>query len=235
MSDPLRVALVAEGPTDGIVIEAALRSILRERSFVLKQIFPEGSAAFDQLGTGWVGVYRWCHQSAKRGMGHLRNDALIFQNYDLLLLHVDADVAASNYQEGSISITSTDGLLPCELACPPASDTTNEVRSVLLSWCGEATVPEKIVLCTPSKNTEAWVMAALFPDDSSVTQGIECHPTPQQRLNLQPKRRRIRKSKRDYQENAAKLVAAWPTLSSPQSLSEAYRFELEFLAAVSAE
>ena len=28
MSDPLRIALIAEGPTDAVVIEAALKSIL---------------------------------------------------------------------------------------------------------------------------------------------------------------------------------------------------------------
>src|SRR5205085_10570829 len=93
MSDPLRIALVAEGPTDGVVIEAALRSMLSERPFVLTQIFPEGSISFGQLGTGWAGVYRWCHQSAKRGNGRLQGDALVFQNYDLLILHLDADVA----------------------------------------------------------------------------------------------------------------------------------------------
>jgi hypothetical protein len=30
MSNPLRIALVAEGPTDGVVIESALKSILAE-------------------------------------------------------------------------------------------------------------------------------------------------------------------------------------------------------------
>ena len=34
MSEPLRIALVAEGPTDAIVIKSAVRSILGERSFV---------------------------------------------------------------------------------------------------------------------------------------------------------------------------------------------------------
>lgn len=37
MSDSLRIALAAEGPTDKIVIEAALNSILEgRREFVLK-------------------------------------------------------------------------------------------------------------------------------------------------------------------------------------------------------
>lgn len=40
MSEPLRIALVAEGPTDAVVIDAALRAMLPERPFVLKQVFP---------------------------------------------------------------------------------------------------------------------------------------------------------------------------------------------------
>ena len=78
MSDPLRIALVAEGPTDGVVIEAALRSMLNTRPFVVNQIFPEGSTSFGELGTGWVGIYRWCRQSAKRGNGQLQTDALVY-------------------------------------------------------------------------------------------------------------------------------------------------------------
>jgi hypothetical protein len=58
MSNPLRIALVAEGPTDAVVIEAALRAILGERSFLLKQVLPEDSSAFGPMGTGWVGVYK---------------------------------------------------------------------------------------------------------------------------------------------------------------------------------
>lgn len=52
MSDPLRIALVAEGPTDAVVIEAALRSMLGGRPFVLKQVFPR----IPQPLVGWERV-----------------------------------------------------------------------------------------------------------------------------------------------------------------------------------
>ena len=55
MSDPVQVALVAEGPTDMIVIDAALRAIFKDKPFVLKQIQPEGSLAFGSLDGGWAG------------------------------------------------------------------------------------------------------------------------------------------------------------------------------------
>jgi hypothetical protein len=235
MSEPLRIALVGEGPTDGVVIEAALRSMLRERPFVLQQIFPEGSAAFVPLGAGWVGVYRWCHQSAERGGGRLGDDALVLQNYDLLLLHLDADVAAEQYGHGAIAPRATDGVLPCELACPPPQHTTNALRLVLLSWCGETAVPARTVICMPSKSIEAWVVAALFPNDKAMNQGIECYRDPETRLGQQRKQLRIRKTKRAYQANSVKIRDAWSNLASPGKLGEAWRFQSEFLQALPKE
>src|SRR5262249_31104571 len=70
--------------------------------------------SFGATGSGWVGVYKWCHQAAARGNGRLRTDALVFENYDLVILHLDADVAGANYGQGSIQPLSTDGPLPCE-------------------------------------------------------------------------------------------------------------------------
>lgn len=232
MSEPLRVALVAEGPTDGVVIEAVLRTILADRPFVLKQIFPEGSHSFGEMGAGWVGVYRWCHQSATRGKGSLSGDELVFQNYDLLLLHLDADVAGFSYADGSLNPERTDGSLPCNRQCPPPASTTNALRSVLLSWCGENSTPNRTVICMPSKSTEAWVVASLFPTDTAVQQGIECFAEPEVRLAQQPKARRLRKKRRDYEHHANQFMAAWPRIAAPGALGEANRFQSEFLAAV---
>jgi len=234
MSNPLRIALVAEGPTDGVVIEAALRSILNERSFVLTQLFPEASAAFVAFGAGWVGVYRWCHFAAGRGGGRLSGDQLLFGtgNYDMLVLHLDGDVAAFRYADGSLTPLPTDGALPCEQDCPPPSRTTNELRQVLLSWCGETATPPRTVVCMPSKSTEAWVVAALFPSDQAMVQGIECFASPELRLAQQPAAVRIRKKKKEYQSRAKELEQAWPRISAPEALVEAFRFQAEFLAAV---
>lgn len=230
MSDPLRVALVAEGPTDGVVIEAALRAILGDRPFVLKQLFPEGSSAFSAMGTGWVGVYRWCHQSARRDGGRLSNDALLFQNYDLLVLHLDADVAGFQYSDGALTPEPSDARLPCERPCPPAADTTSVLRAVLLSWCGELAAPTRTVICMPSKSTEAWVIAALLPDDIAVQQGVECFANAEVRLGQQPVARRFRKRTRDYLARAEEFRAKWPGIAT--TLGEAHRFHTEFLSAI---
>lgn len=230
MSELLRVALVAEGPTDGVVIQAALQSKLADRPFVMTQIFPEGSISFGEFGAGWAGVYRWCHQSAKRGQGRLSRDEILFQNFDLLIIHLDADVAGERYSAGSIEPLPTDGFLPCEEDCPPPADTTKALRAVLLSWCGEMMKPQRLVICMPSKSTDAWVVAALFPQDSAVRKGIECYPNPNVRLGQQPKSKRVRKTKGDYQRRQQDIEKGWPEIA--RTLSEAACFEGDLLDAV---
>lgn len=228
MSETLRIALVAEGPTDRIFIESALTSILDPRPFVFRQLQPEGSAPFGETGTGWTGVYKWCRSAARRS-GRLSDDVTLLQ-WDLLILHLDADVAANQYKDGNIEETADD--LPCERDCPPPSATTEELRKVLLRWCNESGVPARVVLCTPSKSTEAWVVVALFPNDSAVKNGIECLMRPENRLNQQPLKTRIKKRESDYRDRSAAFTEAWPRLAG--SLSEAARFDAEMRARVSA-
>lgn len=230
MSEPLRVALVAEGPTDRIVIEAAIARMLGDRSYVLRQLQPEASVAFGPLGTGWGGVYRWCLQATQRAGGALRDDPL-FATYDLLVLHLDADVADCNYSDANISEPVND--LPCAQPCPPPSATTDPLRKVLLRWAGETSTPPRTVLCTPSKSMEAWVLMALFPNDkAAVGTALECWPDPESRFAQQPISHRIRKAKRDYEAKVSDLKRAWPRIEA--GLSEASRFAKDFRAAVGA-
>lgn len=52
----LHIALVAEGETDLVIIEAALKAII-ERPFILTKLQPE--ATNPKMGTGWSGVLKW--------------------------------------------------------------------------------------------------------------------------------------------------------------------------------
>lgn len=149
-----------------------------------------------------------------------------------MILHLDADVAGCNYSDGSLVPLPSDKALPCERACPPPDATTNELRKVLLSWGGEAITPPRTVLCTPSKSTEAWVVALLFPNDQAIAQGIECYPRPISRLGQQPADVRIGKKERDYLGRSAELEQAWPRITNSVVVSEAFRFQTEFLASV---
>lgn len=219
MSEPLRLALVVEGPTDKVVIDAAISGILNERPFVLIQLFPEGSLAFGPLGAGWGGVYKWCKRAVERD-GSLSNDPL-FDSYDLLILHLDADVAAKTYNSANIQDTSGD--LPCAQPCPPSRATTDRLRRVLLRWVGEIRPPNRTVLCTPSKSTEAWVLAALFPNDAAVLGGnLECLQHPENRFGQQPIESRVYKTKSDYDSHTDSLREAWPTVT--EICTEARRF-----------
>lgn len=236
MSDTLRIALVAEGVTDYEVISAAIEAMLGDRSFVLQLLQPEGSLAFTSggdagsFGGGWKGVYRWCCQLLLRSQ--CLSDDPLFLNYDLFILHLDADVAGEDPANAKTDpIQELAGQLPCEQPCPPAKTTTNPLRKIMLAWVGESATPPNSILCTPSKNTETWIMAAFFPHDKDMNKrGWECHPNPEIRLSQQPKKTRFDKSQGEYAIRKPEFQAQWPALT--ERLTEAKRFQAEFMAAV---
>lgn len=229
MSDPLRIAAAVEGPTDVIVLEAILCALLPGVEFEFQTLQPEGSAAFGTTDAGWVGVYRWCRQVACEGGGSVSGSSAL-SNHDVLIVHVDADVAGKTYDSGSIRDAPCDDDLPCEEPCPPPDRTTNALRAVVLNWLGESARPPRIVLCTPSKNIEAWVVAAVCPQNDMVRRGDwECHPNPEGQLTTLPKCRRFGKRRDDYRHKQSEIEEAWPTVSA--RLTEGARFGKEFLAA----
>lgn len=231
MSEPIRIALVAEGITDAVVLKAALKSILAPRTFTLRLLQPEESLAFGAagpLGGGWGGVYKWCLQAAKRGGGQLSSDGLLFDSCDALIVHVDADVADKTYRSANVEQAPGALDLPCAAACPPVQATISALQPVVLSWCGESAVPPKTIVCIPSKSTEAWVVSALFPNDAANNAGLECMPDPVNRLTQRPKLDgRIKKSEADYRKNDAALEEAWPRLTG--QFDQASSFQADVL------
>ena len=236
MSEPLRVAAAVEGPTDAIVLQAILRALLPDKDFEFLTLQPEGSVAFDSApsgitGTGWVGVYRWSRQSACEGGGSVSGSSALL-HHDVLIVHVDADVAGKTYASGSIRDAPCEDL-PCEEPCPPPDRTTNALRAVVLNWLGEHECPPRIVLCTPSKSIEAWVLAAVWPENDVVRRDDwECRRNPEGQLGALPSRRRFEKCPEDYLLKQSEIEKAWPKVSA--RLTEAARFEEEFLIAICA-
>ena len=236
MSEPLRLAVAAEGPTDAIVLEAILKALLPDGEFVFQTVQPEGSAAFGsapfgRTGAGWAGVYRWSRQAVSEGRGSVSGSSVL-SNHDVLVVQVDADVAGETYARGNIRDAPHDDL-PCEEPCPPPECTTNALRRVVLNWLGEGECPQEIVLCTPSKNIEAWVLAAVCPDNGVVRRDDwECHRDPEGQLRALPKATRFRKRPDDYRRKQNMIEKAWPIVSV--RLTEAERFEAELLAAIPA-
>ena len=143
-------------------------------------------------------------------------------------------MAGKKYQDGSLEPKPTDAHLPCEKACPPADATTTELRRVLLSWCHEDEMPAKTILCVPSKGTEAWVIAALLPEDPALKSEIECYPDPEKRLGQQKKSLRFEKSRRSYLDRQDQMERRWAGIVATESnLTEARRFQKDVLAALS--
>ena len=224
----LRVAIISEGPTDLVILEAALTAILAPRTFIPTLIQPD-LATQPQLGAGWCGVLKWCDQFRARNSPSLEDDATLEQ-YDLFVVHIDADVADKSYSNcGQRSAGGNLASLPCSDPCPPPEATTVKLRKVLLSWLGMATCGQRTVLCIPSKASEAWLVAGLYPDDPPAN--IECIPDWDGWLGQLKKAVRFRKSKRDYQERADSMIAKWESVKSLCSQAKTFDDEVTAVAA----
>ena len=236
MSDPLRVAAAVEGPTDVIVLKAVLEAVLTDIEFEFHTVQPERSVAFGATtrattGVGWVGIYRWSRQAADEGGGSVSGSA-VFAHHDVLVVQIDADVATKTYASGSVTDAPREDL-PCRRPCPPARDTTDALRAVVLNWLGEVASPPNLVMCTPSMNMEAWVVASLWPDDPLVRQSDwECRADPGAQLKARPRHGSVRKSRAAYEERRQQISDGWPTVAA--NLTEAGRFHGELLAAINA-
>lgn len=232
MSD-LRVGLIAEGETDRIVIEAALKVIL-DRPFVLSMLQPDTSKAFGdagQFGGGWGGVYRWCRQLVKMHPQVEVNPTLT--EFNLILVHLDADVAGMRYEESNIDNGLTD--LPCQHACPPVEDSVNALRKVVAGWLNlppTGTLPARWAYCTPSKCTEAWVVAALYQStESAILTNIECNCGLETWLSQRPVRegRLVRSGKKKplaYLKIAQKVTDGWESICTHCSQATRFRDEV---------
>lgn len=230
MSEELRIALVAEGPTDKILIEAALKAIL-PRTFVLTFLQPE--ATRPEMGTGWCGVLKWCHAFNRRDVASLEVDPLLFR-YDMIILHIDADVAGKSYADCGLAcpqLAEDSGwaVLPTLTDCPPLQNAASYMETCLLSWLGLASRGQRTVHCIPSKAVESWLSVAVLPAGDPLLTSVECRFDLAEKLAILPKERRIRKkSKIDYLANAPQLQRRWADIRS--ACSQAAAFEAQVLA-----
>jgi len=240
-SDPLRVAVVCEGPTDCVVIQAALAALV-PTPIVVTRVQPDAGGGFagtrfGEMGTGWKGVRTWC-QRRVQACGGL-SDYAQHMSHDMLVIHVDADVAAEDE-------------IGCAAPCPPASASADALRKVILRWCGGGSVPDQMVLCIPSKATEAWVIQALEPCLAAKHAPIECHPSPAALLSnrgvrtnkrlLQSGHRplvrlrngELKKASGSFREVADDITNAWASVADPHGgCTQAARFSEDARAATS--
>jgi hypothetical protein len=224
----LRVALIAEGPTDAIIIEAALKAIL-DQPFVLQTLQPE--ATRPTVGTGWCGVFKWCRAFAERGSAGLENDPTL-PGFDLFVVHVDADVAEKSYSDGGPEVEVAARALPalpCTRPCPPPSAAADEVRMRLVEWLGLKQVGPRTVVCVPSKAIEAWLAAGVLDDQHPLQDGLECNLGLERQLAALPLTERLRKGQREYRQRESAVTSGWDHIR--QICTQAERFHLEARAA----
>lgn len=230
MSEP-RIALVAEGPTDFEVIQAALKAIVPER-FTLTLLQPE--ATQPTMGTGWGGVLKWCDAAGSRHAASLDTDPTL-EGFDLLVIHLDVDVAQKQYADCGPEVpeqaaTQSWTELPCTMPCPPVADTCARLEAALRSWLNPAQAGTKTVLCLPAQSTGTWLAAATLPADHALLVGAECNAMVEKRLEQLPLAQRIRKSRREYQAHAGQVTANWAGIKA--LCSQATAFEQAVQAAL---
>lgn len=204
-----RIALVAEGPTDTVVIEAGLKAMLK-RPFVLNVLQPERTNP--RAVNGWCGVYKWCEAFRAGGAASLEADPKLSQ-FDMVIVHLDADVAEKNYADcgaltGAIAPIGVLSL-PCAQPCPPSVNTVAALEAVLLSWLGIAVVGNKTVLCIPSKALESWLTASIRPTGDALLNNLECRNDLSAKLEQLPKKEKIRKGVRAYECVGDEVTRHW--------------------------
>ncbi|MGJ7614226.1 MULTISPECIES: hypothetical protein [unclassified Variovorax] len=230
MSEP-RIALVAEGPTDFEVINAALKAILPRR-FTLTLLQPEPT--LPAMGSGWGGVLKWCAAAGARHANTLDTDPTL-EGFDLLVIHLDVDVAQARYADCGLQVpaqATANGwaALPCHVPCPPVTGTCTLLEAVLSSWLSPASAGAKTVFCLPAQSSGTWLAAARLPANHALLMGAECNVAVESRLARLPLAQRIRKVVFEYRAQAGHVTANWAGVKA--ICSQAVAFERAVQAAL---
>jgi len=223
-----RVSYVVEGATDFIVLDTIVEKLLGSADYIPTQIQPPSSeyaAGRGPLGVGWKGVLRWCEAEGNTQSGF--NSGLTLSNCDLLVIHVDADIA----HEADLSHENL------KAPCPPAKATCDRIRDYLTKLIGN-NVPTKVVLCVPAQCTEAWVYCALHPSEAALWADLECRDEIERVLIGKPdklvrdKGGSAKKLPERYRVVAPRLGSGW--LHAIRLCAEAMRFNHELETALNA-
>jgi len=156
----LIAGIVTEGKRDFPIFKAVVKKLCPAVEDVLL-VHPPIDGLSASRTSGWTGVRRWCQRYGPRLDRFMQDygDPL-----DLLVIQVDASVASNRE-------------INLEQPCPPASDTANALRNLVVEWIGDQ-VPDGVIVVVPSKTSDAWVCAALVGGDEL----LECDPEPLERL-----------------------------------------------------
>ena len=167
------IGIVSEGPTDHMVLKAAIDRITGEENRYLS-LQPEPDM-MGRYGNGWKGVWRWCKETDSVNM--LMQE--VQPGIDAIVIQMDGDVIRKEKEShclcGSTVCEDKGKVFPlyCEKAkdekCPvelPCESHENGIRgrvnqgvSILTMAIGKADMTH-ISIVIPCDSTDAWVVAA---------------------------------------------------------------------------
>jgi hypothetical protein len=231
----MNIGTVTEGPTDQLVIQAIIDKVCpgEHRYFFLQPPITLG-----ETGAGWKGVKTFCQFIINRTASNLERFISSDSGapLDLLVFHLDADVAA----EVDLQADIPNPVANVRQACPPASDTADKLRAVLCRWLQQEILLPQTLVMIPAQDTETWVFAALFPQDALCQRpDYECltngRDHPGYRLTLKKygkllarKKGRPDKSVRTYEDMLAPAVAKdWETVCQLCPQARAFNDDLK--------
>lgn len=167
---------------------------------------------------GWKGVRAWCQQEGGRLEALLSGVPGL--PIHLLAIHVDCSMA---HNVGALH------------PCPPARDTADALRDILVrDWLGRSPLPEFIILATPSRTTDTWIVAGLEPPYSGKVP-LECDDRAEgelvRRRLLRLRDGEVKKPDAKYRPLAENMALALDRVCSV--CTEAARFRDDFAEAAS--
>lgn len=209
----LSIGIVAEGKSDHIVLKAIVRQLVGP-NLEFTEITPESSA----LAPGGLDVVRgWCEEFGSR--------LETFQTFitslplDLLIIHIDGSMA---HRFGIAQ------------PCPPAHDTANAVREIIVTqWLARRSLPPLVVLAIPMQEIETWLLPA-HVRAPELPVALECMRNPKTFLNqtVPLHGRQKTTTPQRYERLAAAISAQLAQVRS--ACPQADRFCRELMSAVAA-
>ena len=230
------IGTVVEGPTDRLVLEAVISKLLPGDHHFLPL---QPQSTLGETGAGWKGVRRWCRQTWQSEGSSLETIiASVAPPLDLLVIHVDADIAT----EHDLQVDDPEPTEQVAQPCPPVAPTVAGLVEVIGRWLQCQALPPQVVLAIPAQDIENWTFAALFPNDPLCAQAdYECTKRgtdrPCYKLTLkkhgkllQRTNGEIKKSVHQYQAAVEQVAAQWDVVCRLCSQAEQFRQDVDALS-----
>lgn len=149
----MHIGIVAEGPSDLILLEALVHML--QPDVIVTRLQPEPTLG--EMGSGWKGVRKWCAEFGTDLSSVMQADP--DDVIDMLVIHVDCSMAHN-----------VDASRPC----PPPTDTAEALERVVVNdWLGLHSRPHWLVVATPASSSDTWIAAVLDPPPANLG-SLEC-------------------------------------------------------------